>query len=297
MKSNAGRESLRRGLVIDLCSFLCQSQGQELNQVLGKKTQPENVVIDRCRFVPVPKPRTSIQPGNGKRKTQPGNVVPEKYSARSASQYTDSQGQRPVPAPRPVPRRCYLCNSPAHLASDCPQKGSYRGFTPKPVPRPQVNFCRTKQKEDPPKQSKDGERVARDRSVGGSAEPICSNCKPGSGTEVHSESSCQSSAASAVPPKRDSAVNHMVLAEETTDFGTSQDHAEPSDKDRFEGSHVDTEIPANEILQDGWSCLKYIEVDVEGLTDTVIALNDSGCQLCAVNAETVRSWICLCLGR
>ena len=30
-----------------------------------------------------------------------------------------------------------------------------------------------------------------------------------------------------------------------------------------------TEIPADEILQDGWSCLKYIEVDVEGLTDTV----------------------------
>jgi len=27
---------------------------------------------------------------------------------------------------------------------------------------------------------------------------------------------------------------------------------------------------------------------VEGLSDTVIALNDSGCQLCAVNAETVR---------
>ena len=27
---------------------------------------------------------------------------------------------------------------------------------------------------------------------------------------------------------------------------------------------------------------------MEGLTDTVIALNDSGCQLCAVNAETVR---------
>jgi len=29
--------------------------------------------------------------------------------------------------------------------------------------------------------------------------------------------------------------------------------------------------------------LKYIEVDVDGLSDTVIALNDSGCQLCAVN--------------
>ena len=52
---------------------------------------------------------------------------------------------------------------------------------------------------------------------------------------------------------------------------------------------IQNQIPADEILQDGWSCLKYIEVDVEGLTDTVIALNDSDCQLCAVTAETVRS--------
>ena len=28
---------------------------------------------------------------------------------------------------------------------------------------------------------------------------------------------------------------------------------------------------------------------MDGLSDTVIALNDSGCQLCAVNADTVRS--------
>ena len=131
--------------------------------------------------------------------------------------------------------------------------------------------------------------MSRDRSAGGSAEPTCSNCKPVSGSDVHSENSCQSSAASAVAPKRDSAVNHMVLAEEITEFGASQDHVETGDRDEINGSYVDTEVPADEILQDGWSCLKYIEVDVEGLTDTVIALNDSGCQLCAVNAETVRS--------
>ena len=104
--------------------------------------------------------------------------------------------------------------------------------------------------------------------------------------------SCQSSAASAVAPKRDSAVNHMELAEQTTGFGTSQDHVEPSDKDGIEGSHTDTEIPSDEILQDGWSCLKYIEVDVEGLTDTVIALNDNGCQLCAVNERERDNFIC-----
>ena len=39
-----------------------------------------------------------------------------------------------------------------------------------------------------------------------------------------------------------------------TEFGASQDHVELADKDGIEGSHVDTEIPADEILQDGWSC-------------------------------------------
>ena len=138
-----------------------------------------------------------------------------------------------------------------------------------------MNFCKTKQKVDPPKQSKDGSCVSRDQSTGGSAEPTCSNCKPVSGSGVHSENSCQSNAtsASAVTPNLDSAVNHMVLAEENTEFGASQGHVEPADKNRIKGSHIDTEIPADEILQDGWSCLKYIEVDVEGLTDTVIALN------------------------
>jgi len=99
----------------------------------------------RYRFVPVPQAKTGIKPGNGKRKTHPGNVMPERFSARSVSLYTDSQSQRPVPAPRPVPIRCYLCNSPALLASECPQRSSSSGFTPKPVSRPQVNFGRTKQ--------------------------------------------------------------------------------------------------------------------------------------------------------
>ena len=84
-----------------------------------------------------------------------------------------------------------------------------------------MNFCKTKQKVDPPKQSKDGSCVLRDRSTSGSDEPTCSKCKPVSGDGVHSENSCQSSAASAVASKRDSAVNHMVLAEETTEFGAS----------------------------------------------------------------------------
>ena len=204
----------------------------------------------RSRFVPVPQAKTGSKPDNGKRETHPGNVMPERFSARSGSLYTDSQGQKPVPAPRPVPRRCYLCNSPTHLASDYPQNSSSRGFTPKPVPRPKVNFCRTKQKLIRQNNQR-GARVTRDRSAGGSADPTCSNCNPVSGAGVQYESSCQSSAANVVAPKCDSAVNHMQLVEETTWIGTSQDHVKPSCDDGLRRSHIDTELPSDEILQDG----------------------------------------------
>ena len=106
---------------------------------------------------------------------------------------------------------------------DCPKKSSSRGFTPKPVARPQVNFCRTKQNVDSPKQSNDGARVTRDRSAGAAT---CSNCNPVSGAGVQYESSCEFSAANAVVPKCDSSVNHMQLAKELTWIGNSQDHCE-----------------------------------------------------------------------
>jgi len=50
-----------------------------------------------------------------------------------------------------------------------------------------------------------------------------------------------------------------------------------------------TEGPSDDILQAGWwSYLKYVDVDIDGLLDTVTALNDSGCQLCVVRADAVK---------
>ena len=51
-----------------------------------------------------------------------------------------------------------------------------------------------------------------------------------------------------------------------------------------------TEMPINKIsersvdsiLADGWSELHYVEVCIEGLPNTVMALDDSGAQLCVV---------------
>jgi len=91
-----------------------------------------------------------------------------------------------------------------------------------------------------------------------------------------------------IQSKCDSAINHMQLANETTWTENSQDHVKPSCDDGLVCSQCGTELPFDEILQDGWPCLKYIEVDVDGLSDTVTALNDSGCQLCVVRADTVR---------
>ena len=213
---------------------------------------------DRSYFVPIPKLRTGIKPGNGKSETQPGNVrpnMPERFNGRSGSLYTDSQSQRPVPAPRPVPRRCYLCNSPTHLASDCLQRSSSH----KPVPRPQVNFCRTKQKADQPKHSNDGARVTRDRSAGAAT---CSNCNSVSSASLQHDSSCGPNAANAVIPKCDSAINHMQLAKETTWTENSQDHVKPSCDDGLMSSHSGTKLPTDEILQSGLFSASDVNVRV-----------------------------------
>jgi len=89
-------------------------------------------------------------------------------------------------------------------------------------------------------------------------------------------------AANEVISKCDSAINYMQLAKETTWTENSQDHVKPSCDDGLMSSQSGTKLPSDEILQDGWSYLKHIGVDVDGLSDTVKALNDSGCQLCVV---------------
>jgi len=102
------------------------------------------------------------------------------------------------------------------------------------------------------------------------------------------ESSGESNTDNVIAKKCDSSINHMQLAKETTWTGKSQDHVKPSCENGFVSYNSGNEMLSDEILQEGWSCLKYIDVDIEGLADTVTALNDSGCQLCVVKAEAVR---------
>ena len=140
-----------------------------------------------------------------------------------------------------------------------------------------MNFCRTKQKADPischPKQLNNGACVTRDNSAGGRT------FIPVSCANLQHESSCESNTANAVTSKCDSTINHVQLAEETTWTENTQDYVKPSCDDGLVSCQSGT-LPFDEILQEGWSCLKY------GLSDTVTALNDSGCQLCVLRADT-----------
>ena len=49
----------------------------------------------------------------------------------------------------------------------------------------------------------------------------------------------------------------------------------------------DVEVTSDDelLLAEGWSQMHYVEVNIEGLSDKVTALNDSGCQLCVVRAD------------
>jgi len=47
--------------------------------------------------------------------------------------------------------------------------------------------------------------------------------------------------------------------------------------------------PYDPLLADGWSQLRFVDVHIDGLPYEVNALNDSGCQLCVVKAEVVKS--------
>jgi len=86
----------------------------------------------------------------------------------------------------------------------------------------------------------------------------------------------------------ESTVNHTQLAKETTWTDNNQDYVKPLCDDGLLRYQDGAEGPPDNILQECWSCLKYVEVD-DGVHDTITAQNDSGCQLCVVRVDAVRS--------
>jgi len=57
-------------------------------------------------------------------------------------------------------------------------------------------------------------------------------------------------------------------------------------------SEIHAERPIDSFLSDGWSDLRYVDVNIDGICGTVRGLDDSGAQLCLVRADVVQNRKC-----
>ena len=52
-------------------------------------------------------------------------------------------------------------------------------------------------------------------------------------------------------------------------------------------SEIHADRPIDSFLSDGWSDLRYVDVNIDGICGTIRGLDDSGAQLCLVRADVV----------
>jgi len=211
---------------------------------------------------------------------------------------------KPAPVLRPIYRRCFICSSPSHFASACPQRGSEGGFKPKPVPRPQVNTCKTRTQpgmlyHNPPYKSS-----MTNREVGSQTASVQNDrdqsMRDGNTTSV---------------TRSESVVNHLKITDDVTSSVMTETFDRMSGDRVTEAGIDESQLPSinycpdvdlesdsnppsdpdlDELLRDGWSQLRYVDVTIDGLPGSVVALQDSGAQLCVTRADTIKS---LCLPR
>ena len=57
----------------------------------------------------------------------------------------------------------------------------------------------------------------------------------------------------------------------------------------IKNSAIHAEKPIDSFLSDGWSDLRYVDANIDGICGTFRGLDDSGAQLCLVRADVVAS--------
>ena len=213
----------------------------------------------RARVAAIGNPKTDAQ----------FKQIPQTIESRSGdgikTQSTGSNGSsRLTPVAAPRVKRCYLCSSPSHIQSACPRRrqnfdGRANFSKNQPQPQPRVNACLRESVEFPVTQaagvSHDGQLT--ERSPGQHADEI-----DDSGTQ-------------------ESKVNKVELTSAEIDLLPLDDVSNTVVK-------PDSMI-VDPLLASGWSHLHYVNVEIEGLSDKVVALDDSGAQLCCVRADVIAS--------
>ena len=181
-------------------------------------------------------------------------------------------GARSTPVAAPRVKRCYVCSSPNHIQSACPQRRQNfdnRANFGKNHAQPRVNAC-----------LRESESVGLPvRAVGAVSRDDhdqLTEHSTGQRADVAEDTSVQGTSSG-------SQVSKVELTSAETDL--LQIDVEVDD---VSSSVVKSNTPiVDPLLASGWSHLHYVNVEVDGLSDKVVALDDSGAQLCCVRAYCV----------
>ena len=168
-------------------------------------------------------------------------------------------------ASKPFMRRCFICGSNQHMKSACPRRSQYR--------------------------------PDRTTGRGGQGHAQVHTCTAGTGTaqewagsdRLDSDSRLRCAAGSSVESDQPSPLPALTDSCQHTQGATTFEqicNADTTDVTEMPINKI-SERSVDSILADGWSELHYVEVGIEGLPNTVMALDDSGAQLCVVRRDVI----------
>jgi len=171
-----------------------------------------------------------------------------------------------------ISKWCFICLSPQHLANMCPQRSGSQAY--KSGQKPFVNACLTK-----PKGKKMIEYAQRETDT--------PKFTPRGNSVTHQVKDGNVNVSDVEP-----AVHKVTVDDRGDDVIVDDSYRAKecfSDSDNNSVVNNAEEGPYDPLLADGWSQLRFVDVNIDGLPYEVTALNDSGCQLCVIKAEVVKS--------
>jgi len=228
-----------------------------------------------------PKPAGNVQKGavTCANKSFVGRNVPKKVGKVA----TENNGQGINSMPKSVtPRRCFGCGATGHLLNNCPDRRTTFSVGKKSTALShQISHC------------------AVDTSHGSFAPPYSdAGVEPGLCAIARHEASSPGGKLqdTALSPGCALVENEVTLTASTaTDNNnkvniTSDDVVVKTETDKsceIKNSEIHAERPIDSFLSDGWSDLRYVDVNIDGICGTFCGLDDSGAQLCLVRADVV----------
>ena len=166
-------------------------------------------------------------------------------------------------------RRCFNCGSPNHLQSNCDRELNKTGRSTSAV-----NACTT---------TVGNSRHDKGRSTQTGEKPRVTHSQPAGRPNQCSSEATAAAAPGNLQPETDTAAMHKV---ELT--SVKSDNA-PIDVGNVDDVYIarGRECTVDAALSDGWSQLRFVDINIEGLSHPVSGLNDSGAQICILRADVV----------